>query len=117
MPFVGIVLTSFKTRPELSAGPFTLPESWQWSNYSEAWEGARFSDFFINSIIVVVPVVVISIMLSTMSGYAFGMMRFPGENFLLLLILLGLMVPFEAVIIPLWQFMDDAAACAIPTGR
>ncbi len=106
MPFAGNVLTSLKTRPELSAGLFTLPESWQWSNYSEAWEGARFSDFFINSILVVVPVVVISIILSMLSGYAFGMMSFPGEKFLLLLIILGLMAPMEAVIIPLWHFME-----------
>src|SRR5690606_2330756 len=42
-----------------------------------------------------------------MSGYAFGTMRFRGESILLLLILLGLMVPFEAVIIPLWQLMGS----------
>lgn len=42
-----------------------------------------------------------------MSGFGFGMFRFPGDNVLLLIILLGLMVPFEAVIIPLWQIMGD----------
>jgi raffinose/stachyose/melibiose transport system permease protein len=42
-----------------------------------------------------------------MAGYGFGMYRFPGDNVLLLVILLGLMVPFEAVIIPLWQLMGD----------
>ena len=57
--------------------------------------------------IVVVPVVIISTILSTMSGFGFGMFRFPGDNLLLLIILLGLMVPFEAVIIPLWQIMGD----------
>ncbi len=106
MPFVGNVLTSLKTRPELARGLFTLPENWQWSNYSDAWDGARFSDFFINSILVVVPVVGISIILSMLSGYAFGMMSFPGEKVLLLLIILGLMAPTEAVIIPLWHLMD-----------
>lgn len=106
MPFVGNVLTSLKTRPELARGLFTLPDNWQWSNYSDAWDGARFSDFFINSILVVVPVVGISIILSMLSGYAFGMMSFPGEKVLLLLIILGLMAPTEAVIIPLWHLMD-----------
>lgn len=107
MPFAGNILTSLKTRPELSRGLFTLPESWEWSNYTKAWDGARFSDFFINSILVVVPVVVISVMLSMLSGYAFGMMSFPGQNALLLLIILGLMAPTEAVIIPLWHLMDQ----------
>ncbi len=105
-PFVGNVLTSLKTRPELSNSLFALPEHWRWSNYSEAWNGARFSDFFLNSILVVVPVVVISLFLSMLSGYAFGMMSFPGQKALLLLIILGLMAPTEAVIIPLWHLME-----------
>ncbi|MCZ2099136.1 MAG: carbohydrate ABC transporter permease, partial [Anaerolineae bacterium] len=66
-----------------------------------------FSSYFTASVIVVVPVVIISSALATMSGFGFGMFRFPGDNLLLLVILLGLMVPFEAVIIPLWQIMGD----------
>ncbi|GAB4465896.1 MAG: carbohydrate ABC transporter permease [Anaerolineae bacterium] len=106
MPLVGILLTSLKTPAELRrAGPFALPETWRWENYVDAWEGARFNVHFQSSVIVVVLVVAVAVPLSTMAGYAFGMMRFPGENALLLLIILGLMVPTEAVIIPLWQLM------------
>ena len=107
LPFVGIILTAFKTTTELANSPFSLPTEWRWENFVEAWNGARFSDYFASSLIVVVPVVVISTVLSTMSGFGFGMFRFRGDNFLLLVILLGLMVPFEAVIIPLWQIMND----------
>lgn len=106
MPFVGNILTSFKTRSELASGLFALPETWRWENYSNAWQGARFDDFFLNSVIVVVPVVIVSIVLSLLSGYAFGLMSFPGEKALLLLVTLGLMAPSEAVIIPLWHLMD-----------
>lgn len=105
MPFVGIFLTSFKTISELRDGPFALPQTWNWQNYVNAWEGAQFGRYFRSSMIVVVPVVVIASLLSTMSGYAFGMIRFWGDNALLLIITLGLMVPSEAVIIPLWQLM------------
>lgn len=107
MPFIGIFLTAFKTTSELAAGPFALPETWRWQNFVDAWEGAQFGRYFRSSVIVVVPVVVIATLLSTMSGYAFGMIRFWGDNALLLLIVLGLMVPTEAVIIPLWQFMGQ----------
>lgn len=107
MPFIGILLTAFKTTPELAAGPFTLPQEWRWQNFVEAWEGARFGTYFLSSVVVVVPVVLIAAALATMSGYAFGTMKFRGDNALLLLILLGLMMPFEAVIIPLWQLMGS----------
>lgn len=107
LPFIGIFLTAFKTTPELVNGPFALPETWRWQNFVDAWEGARFATYFASSVIVVVPVVIIASILSTMAGYAFGTMRFRGESVLLLLILLGLMMPFEAVIIPLWQVMGS----------
>ena len=107
LPFVAIILTAFKTPLELRDNPFALPQVWHFENFVEAWEGARFAAYFRSSVTVVVPVVIVSMLLSTMSGFAFGMYRFPGDNILLLLILLGLMVPFEAVIIPLWQLMGD----------
>lgn len=105
LPFVGIVLLSFKDTSELSRGAFALPQVWRWENYVEAWQSANFGRYFQNSVVVVIPAVLIGLTLSLMSGYAFGTMRFRGENVLLLLILLGLMVPFEAVIIPLWQLL------------
>jgi raffinose/stachyose/melibiose transport system permease protein len=105
LPFVGIVLLSFKDTSELGNGAFALPQVWRWENYVAAWNGANFSSYFQNSVIVVIPAVLIALVLALMSGYAFGTMRFRGENVLLLLILLGLMVPFEAVIIPLWQLL------------
>jgi len=106
-PFVGNLLTSLKTRQELSAGLFTLPENWRWENYTNAWNGANFNAFFVNSVVVVVPVVLVSLVLSLLSGYAFGTISFPGEGLLLLIITLGLMAPLEAVIIPLWNLMDQ----------
>ena len=106
MPFVGNILTSLKMKTELARGLFALPQAWRWENYTNAWNGAHFADFFLNSVVVVVPVVFIAIILSMLSGYAFGVMSFPGEKALLLLIILGLMVPAEAVIIPLWHLMD-----------
>ncbi len=107
LPFIGIILTAFKSTNELANSPFALPTEWHFENFVEAWNGARFSSYFQASLIVVVPVVILSTILSTMSGFGFGMFRFAGDNLLLLIILIGLMVPFEAVIIPLWQIMND----------
>lgn len=107
LPLVAVMLTSFKTPAELNAGPFAVPQEWRWQNYVDAWNGARFSAYFRSSVIVVIPVVVISIVISTMAGYAFAMLRVPGEKVLLLLILLGLSIPTEAIIIPLWDLMGQ----------
>lgn len=50
--------------------------------------------------------VILSVFLSTLTGYAFGMLPLPGKKWLLTLIILGFMVPFEAVLIPLYNLMD-----------
>jgi len=107
LPFVGTLLTALKDSTELPRGMLALPLAWKWQNFADAWTGARFSVYLTSSLIVVIPVVGIAVILSTMSGYAFGTMHFPGDNLILLIILLGLMMPFEAVLIPLWQLMSS----------
>jgi raffinose/stachyose/melibiose transport system permease protein len=101
-PVITIWVTGFKTDAELLPGYFSLPESWNFDNFVEAWDRGRFGTFFINSVIVVVPVVIGTLVLATLAGFGFARYRFRGRGVLFFLLLLGLMVPFEAVIIPLY---------------
>ena len=103
IPFIIIFLTALKDNSELGRGAFALPELWRWSNFVQAWTQARFAQYFSNSVIVAVPVVIVSSLLSVMTGYAFGRMRFPFSRLLFFIFLLGFMVPQEAVIIPLYH--------------
>ena len=71
-PFVVTTLASFKTTVELVKGPFQPPEVWQWQNYVTAWTDGNLDQFFLNSLVVAVLVVVPSVFLSAMTGYAFA---------------------------------------------
>jgi raffinose/stachyose/melibiose transport system permease protein len=102
-PFVAIALAGFKTGAELASSPFGLPAHWTIDNFTSAWTQAHFSQYFRSSIFVAVPVVVGSTVLSVLSGYAFGRMQFPASRPLFFLMLLGIMIPGEAVIIPLYH--------------
>lgn len=104
-PVLTIALTGFKTDADLGSGFFSLPTTWHWENFAKAWDEGRFGTFFVNSVIVVVPVVGVSLVLSTLAGFGFARWRFRGSGVLFFLLLLGLMVPFEGVIIPLYYFM------------
>jgi len=106
IPLSGVVLSAFKTDIEVIQGPFSLPETWRLDNFVQAWQLGRFNIFFKNSAIVAVAVVIVSVFLSILSGYAFGLLPLPGRKWLFPMILIGYMVPLEAVIIPLYQFMD-----------
>jgi raffinose/stachyose/melibiose transport system permease protein len=105
LPILGITLSAFKTHAEVIRGPFALPETWRLDNFVNAWTAGRFSAYFRSSVIVVVPVVVVSVFLSTLTGYAFGTLLFPGQKLLFAAMLIGFMIPFEAVVIPLYHML------------
>jgi raffinose/stachyose/melibiose transport system permease protein len=103
IPFIIVVIAAFKTRTEVVQGVFNLPEVWRWSNFVDAWTQARFALYFRSSVIVTMGVVIGSTVLSILSGYAFGRMHFPLSRLLFFVFLLGIMVPQEAFIIPLYH--------------
>ena len=104
-PIVGIVLTALQERG--GASPFGVPDGFAIENFATAWDEGRFADYLRSSAIVTVAVVVLSTVLSIVAGYAFGMLRFRGSSALFYLMLLGLMVPLEATIVPLYYDLRD----------
>ena len=77
------------------------------ANFGTAWTEGSFGTYLRNSVIVSVTVVVLATALSCLAGYAFGLMRFPGATALFYLLLVGLMVPNEAIVIPLFYTFSD----------
>jgi raffinose/stachyose/melibiose transport system permease protein len=106
IPIISLVFSAFKTDVEVIKGPLTLPSQLRLDAFKDAWTTGRFNYFFRNSVVVTISVVVASVFLSTLTGYAFALLPVPGRKFLYPLLLLGYMVPFEAVIIPLYHMMN-----------
>ncbi|MDQ3780547.1 MAG: carbohydrate ABC transporter permease [Chloroflexota bacterium] len=102
VPFFIIALAAFKTDEEIARNVFGLPSVWSLANIKDAWTQGNFGQYFRSSVIVVVPVVIVASLLSILSGYAFARMRFPLSRLLFFSLLLGFMIPGEAVIIPLY---------------
>lgn len=106
-PFFITILASLKTGPELVQGILSLPSEAQWDNYREAWIQGRFGRFFANSIIVAFGVVIPSLILSTLSGYAFARFRFRGSGLVFGYLLLGLVIPLQAMVVPLYYVLRE----------
>ncbi|MGV8910557.1 MAG: carbohydrate ABC transporter permease [Propionicimonas sp.] len=71
-------------------------------NFALAWSQGQFSSYMQNSVLVSVTVVLVSVALSVPAGYAFGTMSFRGSTWLFYLFLFGIMVPTEAILVPLF---------------
>lgn len=106
-PFIVTILASLKTGPELVQGILSPPEDAQWENYREAWVQGRFGRFFANSIIVAAGVVIPSLFLSTLSGYALARFRFRGSSLAFGYLLLGLVIPLQAMVVPLYYVLRE----------
>jgi raffinose/stachyose/melibiose transport system permease protein len=105
LPIVGIVFTALQD-PGGAAG-FGHFDGIHLGNFSRAWEQGNFGSYLRSSLIVVAVVVSVSTLLSIMAGYAFGLMRFRGSEVLFYVFLLGLMIPTEAIIVPLYYDFRD----------
>jgi ABC-type glycerol-3-phosphate transport system permease component len=107
VPLIWVVITSLKTTRDVAMSPLGLPSALRWQNYVDAWVVGKFGSYFLNSIIVSVPIVVITVALSCLAGYALARLRVTGGQFIFYIFLLGLMVPFQSIMIPLFYLLRD----------
>lgn len=106
-PMWWMISSSLKTTAGVFAFPPTLwPSDPQWDNYARVFEMQPFVQQYVNSIYIAVVVTVGVVLLSSMAGYAFARVDFPGSNLLFMGLLTGLLLPREVVIIPLFQMMQ-----------
>ena len=102
-PLVGVVLASlYPSGAGTSPSGFALPPTFAWHNYVTAWQQGGFAESFTTSLIVAAVMVPASVLLSVVAGYAFATMRFRGSKAIFYLFILGLIIPTEATIVPLY---------------
>ncbi len=101
LPFLSIFTTALHPSGSVPAG-LEWPANPQWGNFVEAFNVANMSALMGSSVFIVVAVVPIALVISTMAGFAIGLLRIPGARLLLLLFVFGLTLPFEGIITPLY---------------
>jgi raffinose/stachyose/melibiose transport system permease protein len=105
VPFALLLLTSIKSLPDLMQGAFALPAHPHFENYLKAWVDGHFSTYFTNSVLVVVPVVLVSTFFGLLTGFGFAYLTFPLRKTIFVILTIGMMLPTEAYIIPLYYEM------------
>ena len=105
VPILMACVTSLKSQSDLMAGVFSLPTGPHFGNYRDAWVDGHFSRYFFSSVVVVVPVVTASVALGSLSGFAMAFLNMPGKRLLAGALAIGMVVPTEAFVIPLYHEM------------
>ncbi len=101
-PLYWLFTFSLKTNNEIFGGNVVgLPNYWIWSNYADAWGAGKMSLYLRNSIITTAATLFFTLLLSFMSSYGLLRMRWKGQKVTMTYLLLGLMIPMHAALLPL----------------
>jgi multiple sugar transport system permease protein len=107
LPFFWMLSTSLKTPPEaLRFPPTFIPETFDFSNYVEAWKAVPFLTYFLNTLFVAFTVMFLVLATSSLAAYAFARMQFPGRETIFLLFLSMMMVPMPVYLVPSYVILS-----------
>jgi raffinose/stachyose/melibiose transport system permease protein len=101
LPFISIFITALHPSGTVPGG-LEWPANPQWINFVTAWNQAEMPKLLASSLFIVLAVVPVSLVISTMAGFAIGLLKIPGSRVLLFLFVFGLTLPFSGIIIPIY---------------
>ena len=103
-PFLWLLSTALKGADEniFQYPPQLLPHHITFDNFIGAWKQIPFLTYFFNSFIVAGFTVVLNLILSSLAAYPLARMDFKGKNFLFCLVLATIMIPFQAIMLPVY---------------
>lgn len=101
-PLIWMLFYSFKNNDEIFVtNPFGFPRQFHWENYVSAWTQYNVPKYVMNSLIVSVATVAITIICALLFSYATSRMRWKGKEIAKVYIGLGMFIPIQAILIPL----------------
>ncbi|MEU6841726.1 carbohydrate ABC transporter permease [Streptomyces sp. NPDC046716] len=102
-PLIWMFLTSLKSNSDyLNHSTWSLPSTWEWGNYADAWTTGHIGLYVKNSVLAVVPALALMLLLGTAAGFALQAMVWKGRSLTLLVFLAGMMVPPQMILLPLF---------------
>jgi raffinose/stachyose/melibiose transport system permease protein len=108
MPFITIILSATRTQGDLiSRGVFSIPSSIRWQNFVDAWNTGGFTDYFKNSLLLILFKVPLGLLVASLAAYPLAKMRFAGSTIVFIYFLVGLAVPVQVTLQPLLVMMKN----------
>jgi ABC-type glycerol-3-phosphate transport system permease component len=113
-PLFWMLLTSVKNQREVFSS--FLPQTLDFSNFQRVWVAMNLPVHLVNSLYVTGLTVVIVVAVATLAGYAFARYSFPGRDLLFYLFIGAMMIPGQAILIPMFQFLKAIGLLNTLTG-
>ena len=109
-PIIWMLFASFKSNDEIFGSIRLLPQNFSFKYFIDGWKGsgkATYTNFFINTFLLVIPTTIFTVMSSALVAYGFARFQFPGKKILFVLLIAMLMLPNSAGLFQfLWTYND-----------
>ena len=102
VPLLWALISAFKDNRELFANPWSLPDTWHVDNFARAWTKASIGGFFLNTVIVVLGALALTMVLGSMTAYVLARFQFPGNRIIYYLFVAGMAFPVVLALVPLF---------------
>jgi len=102
MPLLWMWYAAFRVPDTSNPDPFAWPKAFTFNNIIKAWTVGRMSVYIGNSFLVAIPRVAAILLLASLAGFAFGKLKWKFRDLIFSFILIGLMLPIQAMIIPVF---------------
>ena len=102
LPLIAIMLVSFRSLSDLNAGNYWgIPTELNFfENYSEVFVRSPMATYFLNSLIITIPTTIITLIISSMSGFTLAIHKFKFNMFIFAMFIAGNFIPFQILLVP-----------------
>jgi len=105
LPVYMMLVTALKEPIAISLDTaWQLPERWNWASFAEAW--ASFLPKLRNSFVLTITAAAASGLIGSLNGYVLAKWPFPGSKVIFAFMLFGMFIPYQAILIPLFGFIE-----------
>lgn len=105
IPFYVVLSASFKSSSQADVSTmWQLPTTWTTTGIEQAWQALKGN--FTNSILMVIPAVIISSLIGSLNGFILSKYRFKYSNLLFTIMLVGMFIPYQTILIPMVNFLQ-----------
>ncbi|HWH01201.1 MAG TPA: carbohydrate ABC transporter permease [Pilimelia sp.] len=107
VPLLWAFLQSFKSDLEILRSPLGWPAEWRLDAFGRAWTKGNIGDYFVNTLIVLIPSVTLTMLLGAMAAYVLARYPFRGNRFIYYLFVAGLTMPIYLALVPLYKIVQN----------
>lgn len=106
-PLFWLFISAFKTNAEFMNRPFALPEAWQLENFTRAWASSKMGTAFLNSVIVSVVSLALTLFIAALASYVLARFKFRFKGWIMTFFVVGMLIPIHSTLVPLFILMKQ----------